>query len=218
VAPTRAPAAAIALAAATIGLSVCVSACSSGRHDRQAAATTPAAPSPPRAPLFDCRNHVEGPALAARRGRDLVAGPFAYYRFQENVDSARVQYREEHRSPNVKIVALVEPGREVTLAVPADERDYLELLYTDAGSSPAVTLRACRRYRAVRAALRACGGPPGNACRGASTQFAGGLRLDFAKAGARARCAVLEVWVKGRPAPLRPAIFRDRGGCRSAGA
>jgi hypothetical protein len=39
------------------------------------------------------------------------------------------------------------------------------------------------------------------------------MRVDYAKAAGRDRCAVLEVWVKGRAAPLRRRLFEDAGDC-----
>jgi hypothetical protein len=174
--------------------------------------TTVFAPLPPRAPLLDCGQRVEGAPLRADPNRDLVIGPFAYYRFRENVDGARLQYDEEHRSPDIKIVALVETGRDVTLAVPEAERDYMTLLYTDRGTVPAVRLQACRRQHTRRAALRECHFKPYRACLGASTQFAGGIRIDFARAKGRERCAVLEVWNRGRTA--RAHIFEGSADCR----
>jgi hypothetical protein len=166
-------------------------ACGGGSGDDSHAAT---ARSAPRAPLFGCAQSVRGGRLAPRPGRDLVAGPFTYYRFRENMDGARLEYQDDHRSPNVKIVALVAPGRDVTLSVPEDQRDFMSLLYTDAGRVPAVRLRACRSRRP-------------------NTQFAGGMTVDFAKAAGRERCAVLEVWVKGRAAPLRRRLFQDAVDC-----
>lgn len=38
----------------------------------------------------------------------------------------------------------------------------------------------------------------------------GGLYIDFAKAGGRERCAVLEFFVPGRPEPLRRRVFVDQ--------
>jgi hypothetical protein len=170
---------------AAAAAAVAAVACGGGSGEDPRAAPARAAP---RAPLLGCSDRVTGGDLRAKPGRDLVAGPFAYYRFRENMDGGRFTYEQDHRSPNVKIVALVEPGREVTLAVPQAERDFVSLLYTEHGPLPAVRLRACRG-------------------RGRSTQFAGGMRVDYAKAAGREGCAVLEVWVKGRASPIRRRLF-----------
>jgi hypothetical protein len=121
------------------------------------------------------------------------------------------------RYPGEKLLLLVAAGERVTLAAPTDQRRRVSLLYGSEGGAvfpprrgrpgfavsdgaAAVTLAACRRRRSLREAREECGPRPFRACRWRNTQFNGGLIV------AGARCVELEVWVDGRPEPLRAQL------------
>ncbi len=170
-------------------------------------------------PIRGCRQRVEGGRLSASPSRDTVIGPVAFHR-------ARSVYRLTSKGPTssapqfggtpMKVIAVVQAGREVTLSVPREQRRWLHLLYTQSNRPTSeITLKACRRFRSRAAQKRECGWSPRTrvACRWNNTQFAGGFSIDFADAPLRGRCAEL-VMLAPRHRPMRELIFeRDPARC-----
>ena len=92
----------------------------------------------------------------------------------------------------IKVLAVVDAGAGVTLAVPEAERQRLSLLY-DFGPGPSRDLRFSDGTSSVR--FRACarsGRYPGR-----ETQFNGGFFVRGA------HCAAIEIWTEGRTNPRR---------------
>jgi hypothetical protein len=112
--------------------------------------------------------------------------------------------------PVIDSKARLRAGSQVTLVVPREQRRWMRLLY----ESPfrrgeyAITLRACRRLKTLRAQRRECRWGPFGACRRHHTEFDGGVAVDFANAPRRGLCGELIVWVKGKKRPLRERLFR----------
>jgi hypothetical protein len=118
------------------------------------------------------------PASARRRLRrphhGRVFGPVAFTGLK---DYTRDYDAMVARDQWLKSVALVRPGRSVTLVVPAAQRAWMRLEYGDGRGRSSITLKACRTI---------------------PTPFAGGFTIDFAKAPDQGRCADLILRPGGR--------------------
>lgn len=159
-----------------------------------------------------CSGRVEGGRLSASSGRDTTIGPVSFlhagsaYRTAAAAGSG-FSVRGIPGSP-MKVVALVTAGRQVTLAVPREQRRWMRLLYDLSGRPTSrITLRACRTFLSREAQRRECGYAPRIACQWRNTQFSGGFAVSFDKAPQRGRCAELAVRVAGRPGVLRRPLF-----------
>jgi hypothetical protein len=116
----------------------------------------------------------------------VVAGPLALLPWERNFGGPGL-FRPD---AVIKVLALVDAGPRVTLAVPEAERQRLSLLY-DFGAGPSRDLRFSDGTSSAR--FRACsrsGGYPGR-----ETQFNGGFFVRGA------HCAAIEVWTEGRTKP-----------------
>jgi hypothetical protein len=157
----------------------------------------------------DCGTDVYGDLGPARRWqrRSILVGPFAFVWIR---DAARVSNRTIMRAYRAgqgafKILALVKPGREVTVAVPLAERRHVALLYdpsrfnqaqTVANGERAVIFRACKRAGTGRSSWRQ------------ATQFNGGIVVD------RARCVVLDLRISTRGPSRRIRAAFGKQACK----
>jgi hypothetical protein len=135
-----------------------------------------------------CKTAVFGDLTPGWRKRAVVAGPLALLPWERNFGGPGL-FRPD---AVIKVLAVVDPGARVTLAVPEAERQRLALLY-DFGPGPSRDLRFSDGTSSVR--FRACsrsGRYPGR-----ETQFNGGFFVRDA------HCAAIEVWTEGRTNPRR---------------
>jgi hypothetical protein len=165
-------------------------ACDSGSARPTAAQTVEA---PEAETVRGCQTAVYGEIRPGVREDAVGAGPLALLL----VDSERRAAFEP--SAVVKVLALVEAGKTVTLVVPQAERRRLSLLY-DFGRGPRRPLRLSDGTSSVR--FSACseseGWSPGQPYPDPrETQFNGGFFVGGAQ------CASLEAWVERRAEPLR---------------
>jgi hypothetical protein len=145
-----------------------------------------------------CDQRVESRPIRVRAGRDTVIGPIAFYNLPAQF---RPGAQREGRvgvlnAPPMKALAIVRPGRTVTVTVPPDQRAWMRLFYdrsaySGAEGSHSVTFGSCRRS--------------------ASTQFAGEISVDYAAAPDQGRCARLEVSVRGTPGTIDGHPFDPTG-------
>jgi hypothetical protein len=134
-----------------------------------------------------CRTAQFGELAPGWRKRAVVAGPFALLPYLERRPKLFVPDAE------VKVIAVVDAGARVTLAVPEAERQRISLLY-GTGSGPRRLWRLSDGTSSVR--FSAC--PPGpGGYPGRETQFNGGFFVRDA------HCAAIDVWVQGRTSPIR---------------
>jgi hypothetical protein len=155
---------------------------STPRDGRDAAAVAEPEPETVR----PCKTAIFGELSPGWRKRAVVAGPLALLPYLER--------RPEHFVPDadLKVIAVVDAGASVTLAVPEAERQRLSLLY-GTGPGPRRLWRLSDGTSSVR--FRACsrsGKYPGP-----ETQFNGGFFVRDA------HCAAVEVWSKGGTTPIR---------------
>jgi hypothetical protein len=112
------------------------------------------------------------------------------------------------RYPGLKLEVLVRPGTVATLLVPQSERDHFPLLYRPArwndrdeyrfaDGESAVTLAACKKTK-TRGTDRWLD---------PMTQFNGALLV------LGVRCAPLDVFVRGKPRPIRVILSFGAGHC-----
>jgi hypothetical protein len=166
--------------------------------------------SPPNAPLRTCRDRGGGGRITPNPKRDRIIGPVALYRFYENYDAARTTRPVGGRSASTELLALVDAGSKVTLAVPKSERNFLKLMFWRPAERYAVALQACRRVPRTMWKSE-CGFKTYTACDWINTPFDGGLDLQFTRARGKECSARLEVWVRGRAKPFRELLL-PRGG------
>lgn len=130
--------------------------------------------------VIGCSHTVSGQLPAgwrSSRAGTVVTGPVAWlFLVHEKASQAQIS-----RTGLVQALAVVDPGRDVTVSVPHSEAGSLSLDYTDI--SPRSHFRLSDGVSAVT--FRPCPGPVGQ------TQFDGGFVLT------RARCAALSVHVVG---------------------
>ena len=141
-----------------------------------------------------CRTAVFGEPRPGWRKRAVVAGPLALTPLKPYFKRGPKFFQPD---AELKVLALVDAGASVTLAVPEAERRRLSLLY-DFGPGPRRDLRFSDGTSSVR--FSACsrsgaeypgpGGYPGR-----ETQFNGGLFVRGA------HCVAIEVWTEGRTDP-----------------
>lgn len=166
---------------------------------------------PPPAPVRGCASRVEGtgPPRSFAQPGDVVIGPVAFLGLQHLADPAELA---QFRSGNLYLVKSpvgVRAGRRVTAVIGPSARDRVSLSF--AARSPqsvadgnwAVTFQACRW--STRAFSY-----PGSV--GLKTSFNGGFIL------AEPGCVPLQVWVRGRAAPLRRTISFGAGDCAGPAA
>jgi hypothetical protein len=140
-----------------------------------------------------CKTAQFGELASGWRKRAVVAGPFALLPYLERRPELFVPDAE------VKVIAVVDAGARVTLAVPEAERQRISLLYSS-GPGPQRLYRFSDGTSSVR--FSACsrsgaeypvpGGYPGR-----ESQFNGGFFVRGA------HCAAIEVWAEGRTDPIR---------------
>jgi hypothetical protein len=145
-----------------------------------------------------CKTAVSGELEPGWRKRAVVAGPLALVPWEPNFARRRPELFRG-RGSEVKVLAVVDAGARVTLAVPEAERQRLSLLYGVPGpgarlwrlsdGTSSVRFSACSRSGAE---YPGPGGYPGR-----ETQFNGGFFIRDA------HCAAIEVWTKGRTKPIR---------------
>lgn len=135
-----------------------------------------------------CKTAVLGDLIPGWRKRAVVAGPLALLPWEPNFGGPGL-FRPDAA---IKVLAVIDAGARVTLAVPEAERRRLSFLY-DFGPGPSRDLRFSDGTSSVR--FRACsrsGRYPGR-----ETQFNGGFFVRGA------HCAAIEVWTEGRTNPRR---------------
>jgi hypothetical protein len=141
-----------------------------------------------------CRTAVFGELEPGWRRRAVVAGPLALLPYLERRPELFVPDAE------LKVIAVVDAGARVTLAVPEAERRRISLLYDFGGprlnrlfrlsnGTSSVRFSACSRSGAE---YPVPGGYPGG-----ESQFNGGFFVRDA------HCAAIDVWVEGRTSPIR---------------
>jgi hypothetical protein len=132
------------------------------------------------------RGTVYGDLKPGWRKRAVVAGPLALLLTPDR--------SPKHFSPDgpVKVLALVDAGASVTLAVPEAERQRLSLLYGVAGPG-------ARSWRLSdgTSSVRFTGCPSDTEYPGRQSQFNGGFFVRDA------HCAAIDVWIEGRADPIR---------------
>ena len=142
----------------------------------------------PEPEIRPSKTAVFGDLIPGWRKRAVVAGPLALLPWEPNFGGPGL-FRPD---AVIKVLAVVNAGARVTLAVPDAERRRLSLLY-DFGRGPSRDLRFSDGTSSVR--FRACsrsGRYPGR-----ETQFNGGFFVRGA------HCAAIEVWTDGRTNPRR---------------
>jgi hypothetical protein len=167
---------------------------------RPAGLTERAASAPPPAPVRDCESRISGGS--GRQAGETVVGPL---RFDMRPYSPLPAWRRMVRSGDwLKSPTRLRAGRQVTLVVPPEQRDWMSLRYLHRRrGTAAVTLRACRHRRTPAARRRECVWAEYTACRSGPTHFSGGFEIDYANAPRQGRCAELIVWVEGEAKPHR---------------
>jgi hypothetical protein len=141
-----------------------------------------------------CQNEAEGEwggeLFKDWRRTSVIVGPLAFVALREYASLPAGDYAPRgDRFPALKVLAVLDRGQTVTVAVAADQRPHAVLIY-DASKWTA------DGYLPLRA-----GDPAVTfiACKVGDTQFNGGFLVD------RPRCLDLEVWVAdaARPRPVR---------------
>jgi hypothetical protein len=122
-----------------------------------------------------------------RRAHDQVFGPLALRGLRDYTERGMQDMAD--RDQWMKTIALVRPGRRVSLTIPVSQRAWMRFAYGDA------------RYRVI---FRACGGERNSA-------WAGGFDIDYAKAPQNGRCARLAVRAGDRV--IRKRLFPRAGRC-----
>jgi len=157
---------------------------------------------------------IEGPRLETNRQRDTVIGPVTFTKLRSAYRDARAASRREpDEAIPMKIITLVKAGSQPTLAVPQNERGWMELRYRVPfkRGQDALTLNACEQSDSPEVQARECGWEPYNGCRWDVTQFNGGFVVDFDRAPRKGRCARLEIWTPDRQRPATGNLFARRG-------
>jgi hypothetical protein len=155
---------------------------------------------PPPAPVVDCARRIEGGRqVSDSLPADVEIGPirFTGLRWAADAPASELTPAPGARWRVWKAAPVVDAGAVVTVVVAPADRTHLQLSWAG-GSGWAVTFRPC---------------PPGEKAFsyagtvGPHTAFAGGFLVD------RPGCGRLEVWVAGRPQPLRRTISFGKGRC-----
>ena len=122
-------------------------------------------------------------------------------RASRRLSRAALRRASDHRYPGFGAAATVRAGGAVTLAVSAADRKHVGLLFhRRAFRHSEHGYRVADGTAAIR--LRGCTTP--------STQYQGGFVVDGP------RCATLEAWVDGAPAPERRVVSFGAGACPAA--
>jgi hypothetical protein len=184
------------LASGLVAVVISLSAC--GNDSAQ-----PAGGGPLKAPeaetLRGCRTAVYGDIDPKALSEATVAGPLELL-----AGSAADRLEPDGVA---KVLAVLQAGEGVTLAVPESERRRLSLLYDLSGPGPHRPLRLSDGVSAVRFTACAKGIVAGTRVKGAAeSQFNGGFFVRGA------HCAPIEVWVEGREEPLRRWLPFGTGG------
>jgi hypothetical protein len=196
---------------------------SSSPGDPSSTRATTAAPAagrqPPAVPTRGCEERIEGgEAQTTDPGSDLAFGPLSLGLRASYLDRLRrVRAGALDGVVPLKSIALLDAGRRATLAVPRGQRKWLRLAweFPSEGGTSAIRLAACRHLPSLAEQREECGWAPLLACRSASTQFSGGVRIDFDHAPRDGACAAVHVWIEGQPRPLRKRLFEPAPGtCR----
>jgi hypothetical protein len=130
--------------------------------------------------IVGCDHTVSGTLPAGWRSAGygtVVTGPIAWVFLSQDAPHAVITHTQL-----IEALAVVNPGRDVTVSVPSSERRQLALDYTDV--SPRRQFRLADGASTVT--FRPCPGPVGHA------QFLGGFILT------RGRCAEIDIHVAGR--------------------
>jgi hypothetical protein len=188
--------AAVLVVSALIAVAALTLAAGGDESTPQGGGDAAAAAEPEPETVRPCKTAVFGELDPGWRKRAVVAGPLALLPYRER--------RPQHFVPDadLKVIAVVDAGTRVTLAVPEAERQRLSLLY-GTGPGPRRDFRLSDGTSSVR--FSAC--PPGSEYPGRETQFNGGFFVRDA------HCAAIEVWIEGRTNPIRrwlPFGVRDR--------
>jgi hypothetical protein len=150
-----------------------------------------AAAEPEPETVSPCRTAVYGELKPGWRKQAVVAGPLALVPWEPNFARRRPELFRG-RGAEVKVLALVDAGARVTLAVPEAERQRLSLLYGVPGPG-ARDWRLSDGTLSVR--FSACS--RSSEYPGRQTQFNGGFVVRSA------HCAAIDVWAEGRTNPIR---------------
>lgn len=146
--------------------------------------------------VVDCADTVSGQLASgwhSPRSGTVVAGPISWLYLRQNADRVAIS-----KSRFVEALAVVEPGRGVTVSIPTGERGRLALDYTDV----APRRRFYLSQGASSVTFRPCAGPAGK------TQFEGGFIV------ARAQCAEVTIQPVGTATRFRRFIPLGRS-CRA---
>lgn len=188
-------------------LAALLSACG-GKH-RASLLTSSATSHGPRGVAVGCSSAVYGDLAAGwrspRQGA-VIVGPIAWPYLSTYSKARPSSFASSHGlAPAVKALAVVNPGAQVTVSVPASERHRLSLDYTSV-QPRAQTGNAVFRISDGASAITF------TPCPGAQTQFAGG----FIASGAQ--YAALDVETAGNPTLVRRyiALGVPRRSCTSA--
>ena len=155
----------------------------------------------PQAPVVGCAQRIEGgrPIGSSLPG-DLQVGPISFtgLRFAASATRRELVPPAGKRWRVWKAAPVVDAGARVTVAVAAADRSHLRIGWAG-GSGVAVTFAPCAP------------GTPAFSYRGSvgkRTAWAGGFLVDGPG------CRSIEVWVQGRPRPLKRTISFGAGKCR----
>jgi hypothetical protein len=153
-----------------------------------------AAAEPKPETIRPCKTAVFGELEPGWRKRAVVAGPLALRPYLERRPELFVPDAE------VKVIAVVDAGARVTLAVPEAERRRISLLYDFGGPRINRDLRLSDGTSSVQFSACSRSGveyPGPGSYPGRETQFNGGFFVRGA------HCAAIEVWAEGRTSPIR---------------
>jgi len=191
------------------------------RPSRTDASAPRATVPPPAAPTRGCTERVEsGVVYKPDPATQVVVGPASLGDFVSSYRdaAARVRAGELDGVVPMKSYAIIEAGTRVTIAVPKGQRRWLRLTYRipfERRGQDAMRLVACRRFSSPAEQRAECDWAPRLACRSATTQFSGGILVDFHRAPRLARCAAVDMWIDDKPGPKRRWLFDPpRGACR----
>ena len=148
-----------------------------------------------------CNTRVEGsePLRRLALPGDVVVGPVAFTALKRVAARRELERWRTRDGYRVKSAVRVRAGAVVTLAVAENDAPFVSLEYAPGfRPSKAVQFRSCRPGTSAFA----YDGPIGVA-----TGFNGGFVVDGP------RCVALDVWVRGRPAPLRAVVSFGAGRC-----
>ena len=143
------------------------------------------------APVLGCDDRIPsafrqmtgGPRIEERfdidRRSDRVFGPLAFSGLRDYV---KQWDRMVEQDQWIKSIAVMRPGRRVTVIVPRRQRGWMKLTW---GNGYAATFKSCKRGEGES-------GPSGN------TAWSGGFEFDYAKAPKQGRCAKIRLRYDGR--------------------